>query len=86
MFKPMPMNWQCWSLVLICFGSEVWPTTGLRNKSCSFAARKPKLYFTHKRNPDLGSLSKNDIKIKIFQEARLLGATLDSKLTRKPQC
>ena len=41
--------------------------------------------FTHKRNPDLGSLSKNGSKLS--KEARLLavlGVTLDSKLTWKP--
>ena len=40
--------------------------------------------FTHKRNPDLGSLSMNGSKLELSQEARLLGVTLDSKLTWKP--
>ena len=40
--------------------------------------------FTYKRNPDLGSLSKFDSKLELFKEARLLGVTLDSKLTWKP--
>ena len=43
--------------------------------------------FTHKRNPDLGSLSKNGLKLELSKEARLLAVlcvTLDSKLTWKP--
>ena len=40
--------------------------------------------FTHKRNPDLGSLSMNGSKLELSKEARLLGVTLDSKLTWKP--
>ena len=40
--------------------------------------------FTHKRNPDLSSLSMNDTKLELSTEARLLGVTLDSKLTWKP--
>ena len=40
--------------------------------------------FTHKRNPDLGSSSKNGSKLELSKEARLLGVTLDSKLTWKP--
>ena len=39
--------------------------------------------FTHKQNPDLGSLSMNGSKLKLFKEARLLDVTLDSKLTWK---
>ena len=42
------------------------------------------LVFTHKRNPHLGSLLMNGSKLELSQEARLLGATLDSKLTWKP--
>ena len=37
--------------------------------------------FTHKRNPDLGSLPKRGSKIELSKEAPPLGATLDSKLT-----
>ena len=37
--------------------------------------------FTHKPNPDLGSLSMNGSKLELSKEARLLGVTLDSKLT-----
>ena len=41
--------------------------------------------FSHKRNPDLGSLSVNSTKLELSKEARLLGVTLDSKITWKPQ-
>ena len=40
--------------------------------------------FIHKRNPDLGSMSMNGTKLELSKEARLLGVTLDSKLTWKP--
>ena len=40
--------------------------------------------FTHKRNPDLGSLSMNGSKLELSKEARLLGVSLDSKLTLTP--
>ena len=40
--------------------------------------------FTHKWNPDLGSLTIFGSKLELFKEARLLGVTLDSKLTWKP--
>ena len=40
--------------------------------------------FTHKWNPDLGSLSMNGSKLELSKEARLLGATLNNKLTWKP--
>ena len=40
--------------------------------------------FTHKRNLDLGSLSMNGSKLELSKEARLLGVTMDSKLTWKP--
>ena len=50
-----------------------------------FSSKKTKIVlFTHKRNPDLGSLSMNGSKLELSQEARLLGATLDCKLTWKP--
>ena len=39
--------------------------------------------FTRKRNPDLGSLSMNSSKLELSKKARLLGVTLDSKLTWK---
>ena len=41
--------------------------------------------FSHKRIPDLGSLSKNGSKLELSKEARLLGVTLDSKITWKPR-
>ena len=41
--------------------------------------------FTHKRNPDLGSLSINGSKLELSKESRLLGVTLDCKLTWKPR-
>ena len=40
--------------------------------------------FTHRRNPDLGSLSMNSSKLQLSKEAMLFGVTLDSKLTWKP--
>ena len=50
-----------------------------------FSSKKTEIVlFTHQRNPALGSLSKNGLKLKLSQEARLLGGTLDSKLTLKP--
>ena len=43
-----------------------------------FSSKKTEIVLlTHKRNPDLGS------KLKLSKEARLLGVTLDSKLTWK---
>ena len=50
-----------------------------------FSCKKTEIVlFTHKRNPDLGSLSSNGTKLELSKEARLLGVTLDSKLTWKP--
>ena len=50
-----------------------------------FSSKKTKIVlFTHKRNPDLDSLSVNGSKLELPKEARLLGVTLDSKLTWKP--
>ena len=40
--------------------------------------------FTHRRNPDLGFLTMNVLKLELSKEARLLDVTLDSKLTWKP--
>ena len=49
------------------------------------SSKKTKIVlFTHKRNPDLGSLSNNGSKLELSKKARLLGVTLDSKLTWKP--
>ena len=50
-----------------------------------FSCQKTEIVlFTHKRNPDLGSLSMNGTKLELSNKARLLGVTLDSKLTWKP--
>ena len=50
-----------------------------------FSCKKTEIVlFTHKRNPGLGSLSMNGTKLELSKEARLLGVTLDSKLTWKP--
>ena len=50
-----------------------------------FSGKKTEIVlFTHKRIPDLGSLSMNGTKLELSNEARLLGVTLDSKLTWKP--
>ena len=49
-----------------------------------FSRKKTEIVlFTFKRNPDLGSLSVNGSKLELSKEARLLGVTLDSKLTWK---
>ena len=50
-----------------------------------FSCKKTEIVlFTHKRNPDLGSLSMNGTKLELSKKARLLGVTLYSKLTWKP--
>ena len=50
-----------------------------------FSSKKTEIVlFTHERNPDLGSLSMNNSKLELSKEARLLGVTLNSKLTWKP--
>ena len=50
-----------------------------------FSSKKTEIVrFTHKRNPDVGSLSMNASKLEVSEEARLLEVTLDSKLTWKP--
>ena len=50
-----------------------------------FSCKKTEIVlFTHKRSLDLGSLSMNGTKLELSKEARLLGVTLDSKLTWKP--
>ena len=59
--------------------AEYWAS----KQELQFSSKKTEIVlFTHKRNPGLGSLSKNGSKLS--QEARLLGGTLDSKLTWKP--
>ena len=50
-----------------------------------FSSKKTEtVLFTHKRNPDLGFLTINGSKLDLSKEARLLGVTLDSRLTWKP--
>ena len=50
-----------------------------------FSSKKTEIVlFTHKRNPDLSSLSMNGSKLELSEKARLLDVTLDSKLTWKP--
>ena len=50
-----------------------------------FSCKKTEIVlFTHKRNPDLGSLSMNGTKLQLSNKARLLGVTPYSKLTWKP--
>ena len=47
-----------------------------------FSSKKTELVLlTHKRNPDLVSLSMNGSKLELSQKARPLGANLNSKLT-----
>ena len=47
-----------------------------------FSSKKTEIaLFTPKRVPDLGFLSRNGSKLEPSEEARLLGVTLDSKLT-----
>ena len=42
-----------------------------------FSSKKTEIVlFTHKRNPDLGSLTMNGSKLKLSKEAKLLGVTL----------
>ena len=55
------------------------------DQELQFSSKKTEIIlFTHKRNPDLGSLSMNGTKLELSKEARLLAVTLDSKLTCKP--
>ena len=50
-----------------------------------FSSKKTEIVlFTHKRNPDMGCLSKNGSKLELSKEARLLGVSLDSKLAWRP--
>ena len=49
-----------------------------------FSSKKTEIVlFTHKRKPDLGYQSMNGSKLELSKEARLLGVTLNSKLTWK---
>ena len=52
------------------------------DQELQFSSKKTEIVpFTHKRNSDLGSLSMSGSKLELSKEARLLGVTLDSKLT-----
>ena len=54
-------------------------------KELQFSSKKTEIVmFAHKRNPNLGSLSMNELKLELSKEAKLLGVTLDSKQTWKP--
>ena len=65
-------------------------TNWASDQELQFSSKKTEIIlFTHKRNPDLGSLSMTGTKLELSKEARLLGVTLDSKyvvskLTWKP--
>ena len=49
-----------------------------------FSSKKTEIVlFTLKRNPDFGFLLMNGSKLELSKEVRLLGVTLDSKLTWK---
>ena len=55
------------------------------DQELQFSSKKTEIVlFTDKRNSDLGCLSMNGTKLDLSKEARLLGVTLDSKLTWKP--
>ena len=59
-------------------------TNWASDQELQFSSKKTEIIqFTHKRNPDLGPLSMNGLKLELSKEARLLGVTLDSKLTWK---
>ena len=81
-------------LTVLATGADMLWIRGMAQKAINraseqeleFGSKKTEIVlFTHKRNPDLGSLSINGSKLKLSKEARLLGVTLDSKLTWKPQ-
>ena len=59
-------------------------TNWVLDQELQFSSKKTEIIlFTHKRSPDLGSLSMNGTKLELSKEARLLGVTLDSMLTWK---
>ena len=81
-------------LAVLVTGTDIFWIRGMVQKAINIAAnwfseqelqfscKKTEIVlFTHKRNPDLGSLSMNGSKLELSKEARLLGVTLDSKLT-----
>ena len=60
-------------------------TNWVSDQELQFSSKKTEIIvFTHKRNPDLGSLSMNGTKLELSKEATLLGVTLYNKLTWKP--
>ena len=83
-------------LEVLVTGADMLWITGMARKAINIAANgasEQELHFsskktdivlsTHKRVPDLGSLSLNGLKLESSKEARLLGVTLDSKLAWK---
>ena len=92
MFKPMLM----YDLAVLIASADMLWIRGMTQKAINvaanwaseqelqFSSKKAEIVpFTHKRNPDLGSLSMNGSKLELSKEAKLLGVTLDSKLTWK---
>ena len=84
-------------LAVLVLGADMLWIRGMAQKAINIAAnwaseqelkfsnKKTEIVlFTDKRNPDLGPLSMNGSKLELSKEVRLLGATLDSKLTWKP--
>ena len=85
-------------LAVLVLGADMLWIRGMAQKAINIAAnwvseqelqfsnKKTEIaLFTHKRNPDLDSLSMNGSKLELSKEARLLGVTLDSKLIWKPR-
>ena len=71
--------------MLIRFGSEVWPKTGLRNKSYRLAARKPKLYCSLTNGIQIWVLCQRMVQNLNFPRKQGCWVViLVSKLTRKP--
>ena len=76
--------------ILVTGADMLWITINIAanwasEQELQFSSKKTEIVlFTHKRNPDLGSLTMNGSKLKLSKETKLLGVTLDSKLTWKP--
>ena len=84
-------------LAVLVTGADMLWITGMAQKTINIAANWASeqelqfssketeiVLFTHKRVTDLGYLSLNGSKLEPSKAARLLGVTLDSKLTWKP--